>query len=67
MPKDRMCPCFYGYIAPVEISHASAAFSPGLCAIIRRGEAGESLGPCLCTLKNGTTCPVHGKVKKAAK
>lgn len=52
-----------GYVAGIEYSKSYAATMPNNCAVIERTADGVNVGPCTFYLKNGTTCPRHGKVK----
>ena len=56
-----------GYIAGVEHSTSQAKLNPNNCAVIERTGDGKSVGTCWFYLKDGTTCPRHGKVKEVVK
>lgn len=52
-----------GYREDLEINSRSAEMFPSNCAVIERTGDGVSVGKCWFHLKDGITCPRHGKVK----
>ena len=56
-----------GYIAGIEHSTSYAKLNPNNCAVIERTADGVRVGACCFYLKDGITCPRHGKVKEVVK
>ena len=50
-----------GYLGGLDIHKYFAKALPRRRALLVRGN--KSLGVCMCTLKNGITCPRHGRVR----
>lgn len=53
---------FAGYLPHLEICEGYAKTNPRNCAVLERTADGVSVGACCYYLRDGTTCPRHGKV-----